>query len=126
MKLRQKAYKVVGVVVPDIVHPFFSDVISGIVAGAEAQGYHVILSQSNESFEKEIHVAQMLQATGVDGLLVCLSNETATIDHLRAMQDYDLPVVLFAKISPDLDVSIVATNDFQGAYDATPTCSARA
>lgn len=119
VKLRQKAYKVVGVVVPDIVHPFFSDVISGIVDVVEAQGYHVILSQSNESFEKEIRVTQMLQATGVDGLLVCLSNETATVEHLRALQEYDLPVVLFDKVSRDLQASSVETNDFQGAYDAT-------
>ncbi|WP_375418433.1 LacI family DNA-binding transcriptional regulator [uncultured Hymenobacter sp.] len=119
VKLRQKAYKVIGVVVPDIVHPFFSDVISGIIDVAEAQGYHVILSQSNENFEKEIRVTQMLQATGVDGLLVCLSNETATVDHLRALQNYDLPIVLFDKVSRDFDASSVETNDFQGAYDAT-------
>ena len=119
VKLRQKAYKVVGVVVPAIVHPFFSEVISGIVDVAEAQGYHVILSQSSESFEKEVHVTQMLQATGVDGLLVCLSDNTATVDHLRALQNYDLPVVLFDKINPDLAASTVVTNDFQGAYDAT-------
>lgn len=119
VKLRQKAYKVVGVVVPDIVHPFFSDVISGIVDVAEAQGYHVILSQSNERFDKEVRVTQMLHATGVDGVLICLSNETATVDHLRALQDYDLPVVLFDKVSDELDASTVATNDFQGAYDAT-------
>ncbi|RSK43585.1 LacI family DNA-binding transcriptional regulator [Hymenobacter perfusus] len=118
VKLRQQAYKVVGVVVPDIVHPFFSDVISGIVDVMEALGYHIILSQSNESYEKEIRVTQMLQATGVDGLLVCLSNETVSIDHLRALQEYDLPVVLFDKISPLLDASSVVTNDFQGAYDA--------
>ncbi|SHJ28099.1 transcriptional regulator, LacI family [Hymenobacter daecheongensis DSM 21074] len=118
VKLRQKAYKVVGVVVPDIVHPFFADVISGIVDVVEALGYHVILSQSNESYEKEIRVTQMLQATGVDGLLVCLSNETVAVDHLRALQDYNLPVVLFDKISSGLDASTVVTNDFQGAYDA--------
>jgi len=118
VKLRQKAYKVVGVVVPDIVHPFFSDVISGIVDVVERLGYHVILSQSNESYEKEVRVTQMLQATGIDGLLMCLSNETVAVDHLRALQDYDLPVVLFDKISPGLDASTVVTNDFQGAYDA--------
>jgi len=119
VKLRQQAYKVIGVVVPDIVHPFFSDVISGIVDVAEAQGYHVILSQSNERYDKEIRVTRMLQATGVDGLLVCLSNETTAVDHLRELQDYDLPVVLFDKVSPELDASAVVTNDFQGAYDAT-------
>ncbi|MFD1470028.1 LacI family DNA-binding transcriptional regulator [Hymenobacter caeli] len=119
VKLRQKAYKVVGVVVPQIVHPFFSGVISGIVDVAEAQGYHVILSQSDESYEKEIRVTQMLQATGVDGLLVCLSDQTVDVAHLQALQAYDLPVVLFDKISSALDASTVVTNDFQGAYDAT-------
>ncbi|RSK43949.1 LacI family DNA-binding transcriptional regulator [Hymenobacter rigui] len=118
VKLRQQAYKVVGVVIPDIIHPFFSDVISGIVDVMEDLGYHIILSQSNESYEKEIRVTQMLQATGVDGLLVCLSNETVDVGHLQALQEYDVPVVLFDKISPLLEASSVVTNDFQGAYDA--------
>ncbi|MBD2767266.1 LacI family DNA-binding transcriptional regulator [Hymenobacter sp. BT664] len=118
VKLRQQEYKVIGVVVPDIMHPFFSDIVSGIVDVVEQLGYHVMLSQSNESYEKEVRVTQMLQATGIDGLLMCLSNETVTVDHLRTLREYDLPIVLFDKISLGLDVSTVVTNDFQGAYDA--------
>lgn len=117
--MKQAHYKIIGVVVPEIVHPFFSDVISGIVAAAETQGYLVVFSQSNESFRKEIRVTQMLHATGVDGLLVCLSNETADVEHLRALQQGGLPLVLFDKVSYELEASTVVTNDFQGAYDAT-------
>ncbi len=119
VKLRQKSCRVVGAVVPQIGHPFFAGVISGIVDAAEARGCHVILSQSDESYEKEIRVTQRLRATGVDGLLVCLSDQTVDVAHLRDLQDYDLPVVLFGKISPALDASTVVTNDFQGGYDAT-------
>ncbi len=119
VKLRQQAYKVVGVVVPDIIHPFFSDVISGIVEVVEAEGYHVLLTQSNESFEKETRVTRMLRETGIDGLLICLANDTTTVEHLTTLQEYDLPVVQFDKVSADLPASSVVTDDFQGAFDAT-------
>jgi LacI family transcriptional regulator len=119
VKLRQKQFSIVGMVIPEIVHPFFASVISGVIDVADRYDYHVMLTQSNESYPKEVRETRMLHATGVDGLLVCLSNETVAVDHLRDLQARNIPVVLFDKISPALDASKVVVNDFQGAFDAT-------
>ncbi|MBC8085038.1 MAG: LacI family DNA-binding transcriptional regulator [Hymenobacter sp.] len=119
VKLRQKQFSIVGMIIPEIVHPFFSSVISGVIDVADQYDYHVMLTQSNESYAKEIRETRMLHATGVDGLLVCLSNETVAVDHLRALQEVNIPVVLFDKVSPDLVASKVICNDFQGAFEAT-------
>lgn len=119
VKLRMQAYKVVGVVVPDIIHPFFSDVISGIMQVVEADGYQVLLTQSNESCEKEAQVTRMLRETGIDGLLICLANDTTDVAHLLALQEYELPIVQFDKVSAELPASSVVTDDFRGAYEAT-------
>lgn len=119
VKLRQKQFSIVGMIIPEIVHPFFSSVISGVVDVADHYDYHVMLTQSNELYEKEIRETRMLHATGVDGLLVCLSNETVAVDHLRALQERNIPVVLFDKVSSALEASRVIVNDFQGAFEAT-------
>lgn len=119
VKLRQQHFSVVGMIIPETVHPFFSSVVSGVIDVADRHDYQVMLTQSNESMQKEQRQARMLQAAGVDGLLVCLSNETVAVDHLRAAQEWGTPVVQFDKISRELASSYVVVNDFQGAYDAT-------
>ena len=117
--LRKNRTHRVGVIIPEIVHYFFSSTISGIIECAEANGYSVLLSQSNESFEREVRESEMLFSTAVDGLLVCLSNETKTIDHFQKFQDYGIPVVFFDKVKYDFEASTVVVDDHIGAFNAT-------
>ena len=53
LNLRQKKTNTIGVIMPELVHFFFSTVISGIESVAYEAGYNVILTQSNESVERE-------------------------------------------------------------------------
>jgi LacI family transcriptional regulator len=118
-KLRGNLSKSVGIIIPEIVHHFFSSVISGIIECAEAKGYSVFLTQSNESLEQEIGVAKKLFAAGVDGILISLSDETETAPHLKKFQEYGIPVVQFDKVDLQFKSSKVTVDDFNGAYEAT-------
>jgi len=53
VNLRTKESKTIGLIIPEVVHHFFSNVINGIIAEAEKKGYLVIILQSNESLELE-------------------------------------------------------------------------
>ena len=53
VNLRTKESKTIGLIIPEVVHHFFSNVINGIIAEAEKNGYLVIILQSNESLELE-------------------------------------------------------------------------
>src|SRR5210317_485560 len=54
LSLKNRKTKTIGVIIPEIVHYFFSNVIKGIEQFANEKGYNIIIAVSNESFEKEV------------------------------------------------------------------------
>ena len=117
--LRKKKSKVIGVLVPEIVHHFFSSVISGIMDELEQHGYSVMLFQSNESTLREKRDIDILLNSRVEGLMISLSNDSITFEHIENAQKMGIPVVLFDKITDELECSKVVFDDFEGAYNAT-------
>src|SRR5579871_5108293 len=74
--LRRKNSKTIGVIVPRLDSYFMSAVIAGIEKVANAAGYNLIISQSQELVKKEIASAKTLFNSRVDGFLISLSAET--------------------------------------------------
>ena len=72
LSLRSRKSNTIALIVPEIVHHFFSSVIAGIDDVAQEAGYNVMIFQSNESYEREVAIAQSLAAIQVDGLLIGL------------------------------------------------------
>jgi len=118
VNLRTQQTKTIGVIIPTIVHQFFSKIIDGIIEEAEKQGYFVIMLQSNESFEMEKKQLQLLVQKGVDGILISLSNETFRCKHIEEIIQNNIPVVMFDKINKLVKCSKVFINDRQAAYDS--------
>lgn len=118
LSLRSSKTKTLGLVIPEIVHYFFSSVISGIEDLAYDAGYNVIIFQSNESYNREVIGLQALLATQVEGVMISLSKETRNCDHLRNALDLGIPVVMFDRVCKDLDTDKVTVDDYQGAYQA--------
>ncbi|MEO1049035.1 MAG: LacI family DNA-binding transcriptional regulator [Bacteroidota bacterium] len=119
LSLRQSKTNTIGVIIPEIVHFFFSSVISGIEDIAYEAGYNVIIAQTNESYEREVTTARALFNSRVDGLLVSISKETDDFAHLESLHSRGVPMVFFDRICESLDTSKVIVDDFQGAFDAT-------
>lgn len=119
LSLRNSKSNAIGVVIPEIVHFFFSTVISGIEDVAHSKGYNVIITQSNESYERELANVQTLFNNRVDGLLISISKETFDFKHIEELQDKGLPIVFFDRIADVKDCSSVTVNDFLGGYQAT-------
>jgi LacI family transcriptional regulator len=107
------------VIVPEIVNYFFSQAINGIDEAAYQRGYHVIVSQSHESFEREVEITQLLVSRRVDGLLVSLASQSNRVEHFKALQEKGLPIVFFDRVSEEIDTCKVKSDNFQGAYQAT-------
>lgn len=81
MGLLKQQTKMIGVIVPDIVTHFYSSIISGIEEVAKQQGYFIVIASSNESVEKEMEAVVNLLKSRVEGLIVCLSQETKDFSH---------------------------------------------
>ena len=119
VNLRTKESKTVGLIIPEVVHHFFSSVINGIIEEAEKKGYLVIILQSNESYKLEKKQVDLLISKRVDGIMMSMANTTVDISHLQEIQRHDIPLVMFDKISKLMPCSKVVINDRKAAYDAT-------
>ena len=76
LSLRKRKTFTLGVIVPEIVHYFFSSVISGVEDVAYSSNYQVILCQSNEKYDHEVRNIKALAQSQVDGVLVSYSKES--------------------------------------------------
>ncbi|GGZ15486.1 LacI family transcriptional regulator [Echinicola pacifica] len=108
----------IGLVIPELVHQFFSTIISGVLQEANDKGYNVLICQSNEKLSDEKKVAQALLNSRVDGVIISLSNETEDYSHLKEFLDAEIPVVQVDKIIEGFDTPKVVVNDYSGAYQA--------
>ncbi|RIV48963.1 LacI family transcriptional regulator [Flagellimonas taeanensis] len=122
ISLKNKRTKNIGVVIPDIVHHFFTTVIRGIEKYANARGYNVIVCLSEESFDKEVINMEMLANGSIDGFIMSLSSETqqkGDYNHLKEVTEQGIPVVLFDRITNEIDCDKVVIDDELGGYMAT-------
>ncbi|TDQ17322.1 LacI family transcriptional regulator [Algoriphagus boseongensis] len=118
VNFRKNRTSILGMIVPEIVHHFFSTTISGAIETAKKQGYHVLVAQSGDTLEGEIFACRTMLGLGVDGLLISISNETVEGDHISDFLDEGKPVVQFDKITDHLKTPKVVVDDFDGAYNA--------
>ena len=119
VNLRTKESKTIGLIIPEIVHHFFSSVIKGIISQAEKKGYLVITLQSNESYELEKKQIDLLISKRVDGILISLANGTADYKHISEVLNQETPLVMFDKIAKVIKCSKVTIDDRKAAYKAT-------
>lgn len=119
VNLRTKESKTIGLIIPVIVHHFFSNVIKGIIAQAEKKGYLVIILQSNESYELEKKQLDLLMSQRVDGIIISLANGTADFNHLTKIIEQNKPLVMFDKIAKIVPCSKIIIDDRKAAYMAT-------
>lgn len=121
ISLKNKCTKNIGVIIPDIVHHFFTTVFRGIEQYANKQGYNVIVCVSDESFEKEVINMEMLANGSVDGFILSLSAETQKkkdFSHLKEITEQGIPLVLFDRVTNEIDCDKVLINDKEAALHA--------
>lgn len=118
VSLRSGLSKTIGVIVPEIVHYFFSTVIGGIEDSAYESGYHVMFCQSSEQYAREVKAVETLLSTRVDGILVSVSKATENFDHFRKIQNDGIPLVFFDRVCDEIDTDRVIVDDEAGAYEA--------
>jgi LacI family transcriptional regulator len=119
LSLKERRSRSIGVVVCEIANNFFSQAINGIESIAYNRGYHVIISQSHESYEREIVNVEHLASRSVDGLLVSLSAETDKIEHFKNLHDKGFPIVFFDRITDEIETHKVVADNYKGAYAVT-------
>jgi LacI family transcriptional regulator len=121
LSLKNRKTKTIGIIIPEIVHHFFATVISGIEHVANEKGYNVIVTLSDESFDKEVINMEMLANGSIDGFIMSLSKETQfrrDFHHIIEVINQGMPVVMFDRVTNDISCDKVIIDDNLAAYEA--------
>jgi LacI family transcriptional regulator len=116
--LINKQTKIIGVIVPEITHSFFSLAISGISGVAYDAGYVIMLCESNENYDREVINTSALVSNQIAGLIVSISQETKRYDHFKYLQRIGIPLVFFDRVCESLKTSKIVVDDYGGAFRA--------
>lgn len=122
LQLRNQKTKVIGVILPKIVHHFFSTVIMGIEEGANKKGYNIMVCFSNESYKKEVETLKVLSNGSVDGLIVSIASQTLEnkdFNHFKGLVAEEIPLVLFDRVVDEILCDKVVVDDVGAGYKAT-------
>lgn len=114
-----KPLKIIGVIVPEITHFYFSSILSGIEREASAHGYRIMVAQSNENYQREVDICRSLYENKVCGVIVSQAKNTAHYDHFQYLIDRGVPLVFYDRICTGVNASRVVVDDYMGAYLAT-------
>ena len=121
LSLKNRKTKTIGIIIPEIVHHFFSKVISGIEAVANKRGYNVIVGLSNESFAKEVINMEMLANGSIDGFILSIAKETLQqqdYHHFTETINQGMPIVMFDRVVNAIKCDKIIVDDVLGAKKA--------
>ena len=121
LSLKNRRTKTIGIIIPEIVHYFFSTIINGIEQVANEKGYSVIICLSDDSFDKEVMNMELLAHGSTDGFIMSLSKETQykkDFHHITEVIDQGMPVVMFDRITDEVNCDKVIIDDKKAAYEA--------
>ena len=110
--------KVIGVIVPEFTHYYFSSILNGIEDAASKRGYRIIATTSREQYDREVQLCQMFEAHQVCGVIVSQAKETQDYAHFQSLIDRGIPLVFYDRICTGVDASRVVVDDYQGAFIA--------
>lgn len=99
----------IGLVIPDLVHPFFAQIAKSIASVLHARGYSLIVASSEENTEREKRAVEQLVARSVDALLIASTQASAEI--LRWVEEQETPYVLVDRKFDGLDANFVGVDD---------------
>lgn len=117
ISFKQGKSHVIGVILPSIREEFFSQAISGIETAAMGYEYTLLFGQSYDDPEREKKVVDAMKKQRVDGLIISLSKQTTKLDHLIALEKFNIPVVYFDRVPSQDGVNKVYCNLFKGTVE---------
>ncbi len=115
---RVRPLKVIGVIIPEITHFYFSSILSGIETEASARDYRIMVAQSNEQYEREVRICESFYEKKVCGIIVSQAKDTMKYGHFQKLINHGVPLVFYDRICTGVDTSRVVVDDYMGAFNA--------
>lgn len=114
----RRTMKIIGVIIPQFTHFYFSSILAGIEDEALKYGYRLLVAQSDEDYEREVETCRAFYENKVCGIIVSQSKNTYRYDHFQELMDKGVPLVFYDRICTGVNSSRVTVDDYMGAYAA--------
>ncbi|MDF7815835.1 substrate-binding domain-containing protein [Hymenobacter sp. YC55] len=111
--------KTLAVFIPEVPNHFFSLALKGIEEMARSYHYQVLVYLISEASQPELAVERLLASGRVDGVLVSAAAGPSALEHLRKLQERNLPILFFDDVYEELETAKASTDDYEGSYRAT-------
>ena len=116
--MRVQPMKVIGVIIPEFTHFYFSSVLAGIEEEASSRGYRILVAHSGENYDREVNICRSFFENKVCGIIVSQAKDTHRYDHFQMLLDNGLPLVFYDRICTGVNASRVVVDDYMGAFNA--------
>ena len=116
LNLRTSRSNTIGVIVPQLIHHFFSCVLSGIEETAAKAGYNILIAQSNEKYDQEVKIVHSFLAARVCGVITSLAKDTSNYDHYHDLIENNIRIVFYDRICPNLNTGRDVVDDYAGSF----------
>ncbi|WP_245293336.1 LacI family DNA-binding transcriptional regulator [Mongoliimonas terrestris] len=114
--LRTSRTDIVGVVVHDVLNPYFAEVFRAVEAELEAQGFTILICNHRDEIHRQRNFVQVLQQQNADGLVICPSLGTTSAD-IDAIVRSGTPVTVICRDVDGATAPSVRGDDFRGMYE---------
>lgn len=115
---RVRPSNIIGVIIPQIAHYYFSTILSGIEKQARIRGYNIIVAQSEERYDLEKIICEHFIESRVCGIIVSQAKDTVKYDHFEKLNQMGIPVVFYDRICTGINANRVVVDDYMGAFTA--------
>ena len=116
---KTKPVKIIGVIIPEYTHYYFSSILSGIDMEASSKGYSLLVAQSGEKYEDEVRICQKFYENKVCGVIVSQAKDTKKYTHFEKLISTGIPLIFYDRICTGVNASRVVVDDYRGAFNAT-------
>jgi LacI family transcriptional regulator len=102
-RLRASKTRIVGLIIPNLRNPFFSELLAGVEEVMDAAGLAVLLANSHDDAGRQIDLLRRMREHGVDGMLLCPAADTE-VETIKRAGELRLPLVqVLRHVSRDAD-----------------------
>lgn len=114
----RRTMKIIGVIIPQFTHFYFSSILAGIEDEALKSGYRLLVAQSGEDYGREVETCRSFYENKVCGIIVSQAKTTNSYAHFQELIDNGVPLVFYDRICTGVNASRVTVDDYMGAYSA--------
>lgn len=119
VQLRGTSNNAIALIVPNINHSFFSDIVSKLTNIAYQKGYVISVFQTNEKYQLEKEIVNTIIRHNFAGVIVSIAKDTTNCDHFSVLSKFGIPLVFFDRVCNDISTPRVKVNNYEITANAT-------